>query len=207
MTRGVETTGTAKIRETTRLTLIRTGLGIIREKGFNNSGLQEILQASGVPKGSFYHFFASKEDFGLAIIEYDAGEHQREMERFLGDTSCGAVERLRRYFEAKCRYFESRRHREGCLLGNLGQELADQNETFRVRIERFFADWCAALAGCLKEAQKAREIPAHLSPDSLAAFLVNSWEGAITQMKITKRTEPLQLFMDFVFGVLLKPSS
>lgn len=191
-------------KDTTRVTLIQEGTRIIREKGYNNTGLQEVLQASGVPKGSFYHFFHSKEDFGLAIIGHDAEEHNIQLERYLGDESVSPMQRLRHYFEDKCESLESLRCREGCLLGNLGQELADQNEAFRVRIEQFFADWRVRLAQCLKQAQSAGELPSHLDADKLALFWLNSWEGALLQMKISKNPTPLRVFMDFMFGPLLQ---
>jgi TetR/AcrR family transcriptional repressor of nem operon len=191
-------------REDTRQVLIATGARIIREKGYNHAGLQEILQASGVPKGSFYHFFGSKEQFGLAVIEADAEAHDRELARFLDDRALAPLERLSRYFLYKCEVFESIRCREGCLLGNLGQELADQNETFRARIERFFADWQRAIADCLREAKSKSELPPDLDPDALAGFLVSSWEGAVLQMKVAKDTTPLRRFHTFVFGALLK---
>lgn len=190
-------------KDSTRSALLHAGARIIREKGYNHAGLQEILQISGVPKGSFYHFFASKEEFGLAIIASDTEAHNQEMERYFGDLSLSPLQRLRRYFEAKCEGFESLRCREGCLLGNLGQELADQNETFRLRIEAFFANWRSQLAVHLAEAQLAGEIPTHLEPNRLADFLVNSWEGALMQMKVRKDSTPLHIFMDLIFGTLL----
>lgn len=194
----------AKIsKDSTRSALLQTGARIIREKGYNHAGLQEILQMSGVPKGSFYHFFASKEDFGMAIIDCDAEAHDQEMERYFGNVSLSPLEKLRHYFAAKCEGFESLRCREGCLLGNLGQELADQNETFRLRIEAFFAHWRSQLANQLAQAQAAGEIPAHLEPNQLADFLVNSWEGALMQMKVRKDSTPLHIFMDLIFGTLL----
>ncbi|WP_218082669.1 TetR/AcrR family transcriptional regulator [Anthocerotibacter panamensis] len=191
-------------KDGTRVALIRVGLRILREKGYNHTGLQEILQASGVPKGSFYHFFDSKEAFGLAIIDHDIQEHHLLLERYLKDPTLSPVQRLYRYFADKCTDFATLHCREGCLLGNLGQELADQNETFRVRIEQFFRDWQARLAQCLKEAQQAGEIPAHLDTEQLAGFWINSWEGALLQMKITKSPAPLHAFMDVMFGTLLQ---
>ncbi|AGY60145.1 TetR/AcrR family transcriptional regulator [Gloeobacter kilaueensis] len=191
-------------RESTKQLLIRTGHRILREKGYSGTGLQEVLQSCNVPKGSFYHFFASKEDFGLAIIDYDAAQHKQELDSYLEDEHYTPLVRLRRYFEMKCQYFQARRHREGCLVGKLAQELAEQNETFRVRIERFFADWESDIARCLVRAQQAGEIPLHLDAHNLAAFLINSWEGALAQMKVNRSTLPLQIFMDFSFKILLQ---
>lgn len=191
-------------KESTKTALLKAGRGIIAEKGYNHTGIQEVLQAVGVPKGSFYHFFSSKEDFGLQILDDDAAQHDVVLEQYLGDETLTPITRLRAYFEMKIREFESLRCREGCLMATLGQELADQNETFRSRIARFFTDWRDQLAECLRQAQKAGEISTHWDTQELAEYCLNSWEGAIQQMKITKSVAPLQAFMKFTFESVLK---
>ncbi len=88
------------------------------------------MQATGVPKGSFYYYFKSKEDFGVEIIENDAREHSQFLDKYLKDETLSPLTHLRRYFEAKYEEFALLQYRDGCLLGNFSQELADQNERF-----------------------------------------------------------------------------
>jgi len=192
-------------KDTTKIALLKTGARFLKEKGYNHTGIQEVLQATGVPKGSFYYYFKSKEDFGLEIIENDACEHNRVLDHYLKDETFSPLTRLRRYFEAKYEEFASLQCREGCLLGNLGQELADQNERFRLRLEEIFAQWRDRYIDCLQQAQAVGEISSDLDVGVLADFCLNSWEGALQQMKVTKSPVPLQTFMSVMFDVVLKP--
>jgi TetR/AcrR family transcriptional regulator, transcriptional repressor for nem operon len=194
----------AILKEDTRLTLIRAGRQIIVEKGYNNAGIQEILLTASVPKGSFYHFFSSKEEFGLAIIDYDSQMHDRIVEQYLGDASLSPLNRLKRYFTFKLEEFETLQYREGCLFGNLSQEMADQNDRFRLRLQEATARWRDQFTDCIKAAQAAGEISKKHKAKDLAEFCLNSWEGALLQMKVAKSDLPLKNYIQFMFGVILK---
>lgn len=186
------------------MALLKTGARFFREKGYNHTGIQEVLQTTGVPKGSFYYYFKSKEDFGLEIIDNNASEHNWVLDSYLNDETLTPLTRLRRYFEAKCEEFTSLQCREGCLLGNLGQELADQNERFRLRLEEIFAQWRDRYVECLQQAQDTGEIPPHLDVRVLGEFCLNSWEGALQQMKVSKSPAPLKAFITVMFDLVLK---
>jgi TetR/AcrR family transcriptional regulator, transcriptional repressor for nem operon len=200
----VSTSGEVAIKEDTRLALIRAGRRIIVEKGYNHAGIQEILQVVGVPKGSFYHFFSSKEKFGLAIIDYDSQMHDRIVEEYLSDTSLSPLTRLKRYFFFKVEEFETLKYREGCLFGNLSQEMADQNERFRLRLQEATDRWRNQFAKCIQAAQNVGEISKSHSAEALSEFCLNSWEGALLQMKVSKSDAPLKNYTQFMFGVVLK---
>lgn len=191
-------------KDNTRLALIRAGRHFFVEKGFNHTGIQEILQTVGIPKGSFYHFFSSKEEFGLAVIDYDAQMHEQIVDRYLHDTSLSPLNRIKQYFAVKLEEFESLQYREGCLFGNLSQEMADQNERFRLRLHEATSQWRDRFAECIREAQVVGEISATQAASDLADFCLNSWEGALLQMKVTKSDVPLKTFIQFMFGVVLK---
>jgi TetR/AcrR family transcriptional regulator, transcriptional repressor for nem operon len=195
----------ADSKANTRAALLKSGRRIIVEKGYNHTGIQEVLQEVGVPKGSFYHFFSSKEDFGLEIINYDARLHEQVVEQYLGDTTLSPLNRIRQYFEDKLKEFQSLKYREGCLFGNLSQEMADQNERFRNRLQEVLSQWRDRFAQCLEEAQAAGEISAHWDAHELAEYCLNSWEGALLQMKVTKSEKPLQAFIKVTFETVLKP--
>ena len=193
---------TKQSKQDTRQALIDAGSAIISEKGFNNTGIEEILKAVGVPKGSFYYYFSSKSDFGLSIINNHAELYEKKLARYFGDTSMSPVKRLRKYFEDSRDDMQNNACRKGCLFGNLGQEMADQHEAFRLRLAEVFQDWCRALSDCIREAQQAGEIPAHFDADHLAEFCQCSWEGAILRSKVTKSAQPLDTFITYLFDEL-----
>ena len=191
-------------KEKTTATLLEAGKRIFLEKGYNHAGIEAILQEAGVPRGSFYYYFKSKEDFGLRVLDQFAATYNLELERALGDTALSPLERIRRLFEAKCERLESQQCRNGCLVGNLSQEMADQSDVFRTRLEEIFEGWVVRFADCLQEAQSAGEISPHLDVRELAGFWLNSWQGAVLRAKTERNTKPLRTFMNIMFGYVLQ---
>jgi TetR/AcrR family transcriptional repressor of nem operon len=191
-------------REKTRDVLLEAGKKTFLEKGYNNSGIEAILQAAGVPKGSFYYYFSSKEDFGLKVLDQFALCYDQQLDRTLGDTSVPPLNRLRNYFEFAFGKMESDQCRKGCLVGNLSQEMADQSEAFRARLEEIFESWVDRYAKCLREAQQAGEIGSDLDVRELAEFWLNSWQGAVLRAKTMRSTAPLKTFLGVMFGNLLQ---
>jgi len=191
-------------KQTTKSILLETGQRIFLERGYNNSGIETIVQAAGVPKGSFYHYFASKEDFGLQVLDRFAEDILANFERCLGDANLSPLERLRCYFEQGCVRLESRQCRNGCLVGNLSQELADQSEAFRSRLEAIFQTWRDRYAECLKNAKAPGEIAPDLDVMALAEFCLSSWQGAILSAKASRSVIPIRTFIDILFGHVLR---
>lgn len=190
-------------KEKTKAVLLEAGKRVFLEKGYNHAGIEAILQEAGVPKGSFYYYFDSKEDFGLQVLDSFAETYNANFDRDLGDRSVGPLERFRRYFEAACERIESQQCRNGCLAGNLSQEMAAQSEAFRARLEEIFNGWVQRYAEVLAEAQQLGEIPAHLDVHELADFWLNSWQGAVLRAKTIRSRVPLQIFLNVMFGSLL----
>lgn len=186
--------------------LIQVGKEIIVQQGFKASGLKNILTTANIPKGSFYYYFDSKEDFGLAIINDFAQEYRQRLENILGDRTYSPLVRLRNYFELKIADMEASGCTDGCLIGNLAQELSSQNEQFRDRLNQVFAEWEQYFVRCLQAAYEAGEISSDRHSD-LAKFILSSWEGAILQAKVTKSVLPMQTFVDILFTRVLTKSA
>ena len=188
----------------TKTILLETGKQFFLERGYNGSGIEAILQAVGVPKGSFYHYFSSKEDFALQVLDRFAEDIRANFERCQANRGGTPLARLRCYFEEAVTRLESRQCRNGCLVGNLSQELADQSEAFRERLEKIFEETSERYAMCLKEAQEAGEIPPDWDVHALAEFCLSSWQGAILRAKAARSTRPIRTFIDILFGSVLR---
>lgn len=193
-------------RTNKRNELIQVGKEIIVQQGFNAASLNEILTAAGIPKGSFYYYFPSKEDFGLAIVEDFANEYRDKINIFFGDKKYSPLTRLRNYFEFKIADMEACSCADGCLIGNLAQELSAQNELFRDRLNQVFIEWEQCFVRCLQAAYQAGEIKSDRHSD-LAKFILSSWEGAILQAKVTKSVVPMKIFVSILFDQVLSKSS
>jgi TetR/AcrR family transcriptional regulator, transcriptional repressor for nem operon len=183
--------------------LLEAGLETLHRRGFNGCGVQEIASTAGVPKGSFYNHFESKEELGAAVIERYWEQRAGSALRLLEEPGFGPRERLRRYFSALADKMGKRAYAGGCLIGNLGAELSDQSELIRVGVEAAFSGWVKALELCIREGQSGGEIRADFDAVVLASFLINAWEGAILRAKVVKNSAPLEEFKQIVFGNLL----
>jgi TetR/AcrR family transcriptional repressor of nem operon len=191
-------------KEKTRDLLIEAGKKIFLEKGYNSSGIESIVQEAGVPKGSFYYYFASKEDFGLRVLDKFAECIAERQERVLGNPLKPPLDRLRDDVEAVSQMLLSDQCRKGCLVGNLSQEMADQSESFRERLEEILESWVDRYAACLQEALLAGEIRPDLNVRELAEFWLNSLQGAILRAKTIRSSTPLKIFLDVMFGQILQ---
>ncbi len=187
--------------------LIRVGREIIVQRGFNSASLNDILTTASVPKGSFYYYFSSKEDFGLAIIDDFALQYQDKLKQLVEDGRSSPLTKLRNFFESKIAEMENSCCSDGCLIGNLAQELSAQNELFRDRLNQVFADWEEYFARCLRAAYEKGEIKEDSNLDDLAKFILSGWEGAILQAKVTKSVVPMQTFVKILFHQVLGKST
>jgi TetR/AcrR family transcriptional regulator, transcriptional repressor for nem operon len=181
--------------------LLTTGLRMLLERGYHNTGIQDVLVATKVPKGSFYHHFSNKEDFALGIIERYVNRTLARLDALLADESLSPLGRLRRFFEeARDGYVAEGHH--GCLLGALGQELAGVNETIRMTIERCLKTVAGRIAGGLEEACRVGELPPDVDTVGMADVLVDCWEGAALRMRLVKSAAPLDAVLNFYFGAV-----
>lgn len=190
-------------KRNTKAELLDHGVRLLLDHGYHSTGIQEVLKAAEVPKGSFYHHFGSKEDFGLQAAEQYADAGYQLLDAMLNDKSKAPLERVRGFFEQIFQDWSSGDCRHGCLLGNLGQELADVNEPFREFIARTMDRWTERIAQCLAEAQQDKSLPAESDPLLLAHALMDGFEGAALRMKLAKTPEPLERFISFYFGQVL----
>lgn len=194
---------TTSPRRDTREELLETGTRLFLEKGYSGTGLQDVLKQSGVPKGSFYHFFTSKEEFGGEVVEKYSREGLAQLEATLDQEGQGHLVRLRRFFEEAVGSMDECACRGGCLMGSLGQEVANVSEPIRERIVAEMQRWSDRVARCLRDAQAAGELCPELDATHLAELCLLSWEGALLQMRIQRSTRPLETFLGVFFDDLL----
>ena len=185
----------------TRDHLISTGLKVLHARGFHASGVQDITEAADVPKGTFYTHFDSKERFGAEVL----GRYwERRADRaiaILGDETQPPLTRLRRYFAGKTQ--GTGPFGKGCMIGNFAAEMAADSRLVRDRLAAVFAAWTQLLSRCIREAQTAGELHTTLDPETLAAFLIDSFEGAVLRTKVDRDGTALQRFETIVFSTIL----
>lgn len=189
---------------TTKDRILEAGAEIIHQKGYNHTGIQEILSAANVPKGSFYNYFKNKEDFGLQVIDRFQYHFEQMAKDFLEDSSLTPLKRIDRFLNASMDHFQNRGYTGGCPIGNLAQEMGDLSTAFRKKLRKVMESMVAAYSRVLAEAQSAGEISEHLDVNATAYFIVAGWHGAIIQMKLARDLAPLENHRKFIFDYLLK---
>ena len=187
----------------TKNKLLMVGAKYIHQKGFNNAGLQEILKEANVPKGSFYFYFKSKEQFGLEIIDVYLKFFEKDIGGDLFNKSIGGIKRIRNFFRTTMRELENANYSGGCPIGNLSLEMGDLNENFRVKLSEAFFMMEEKIYECLNDAQLAGEINQSIDIKSSASFIINSWEGAIVRVKAEKSNRPMELLEEIIFENIL----
>jgi TetR/AcrR family transcriptional regulator, transcriptional repressor for nem operon len=190
----------------TKSRLLDAGLSMLLEHGYNDLGIQALLEATGTPKGSFYHHFRDKEDFALQVVDrYMHGVHAG-LEGCLGDTSRSPLERVRLFFETTQEHYRTEGYM-GCLIGGLGQELSGVSEVFRRKIEECFSEIVEQLTACIEQARERGEIPPRANARHLASLLVDCWEGAALRSRLRREPAPLDAMLDFYFSAVAVTTS
>ncbi|GAA6171412.1 TetR/AcrR family transcriptional regulator [Colwellia sp. KU-HH00111] len=188
----------------TKAALIRSGLEQLTESGFASSGIDQILKRVNVPKGSFYHYFASKEAFGQAVIDSYASYFADKLDACLLDESYSPLTRLSNFVE-KAKMGMARHHfKRGCLVGNLGQEIELLPESFRQQLITIFNNWQQRLSHCFIMAQKQHELSSSADCERLAELFWVGWEGAVSRAKLVQNNQPLDNFFQHFIATLPK---
>ena len=156
--------------------ILNAGLEVFYEHGFHGSGVQDVVDQAGVPKGSFYNHFKSKEALGLEVLDtyWSAGSAARSE---LQATGTAPLKRIDRHLAA------FGYDKNGCLIGNFCAELAGIEE-FRTRIAELFQSWRAEVATCIREGQEDGTIRDDAKAENLAEHIVEGIQGAQLKAKI-----------------------
>lgn len=182
----------------TQQQLIDQGIAMLLRHGYHDLGIAALLEKTKIPKGSFYHHFESKEDFGLKVIEAYMQEVHAGLDQCLGDKTVPPLKRVRRFFEGTTEKYRGEGYL-GCLLGGLGQELSGVSDAFRLKVEACFSEIAQRIASCLREAVKCGDLPKGTDATKLAQLLVNCWEGAALRTRLQRNPAPLREMLDFYF--------
>ncbi|UQN08158.1 TetR/AcrR family transcriptional regulator [Deinococcus sp. QL22] len=186
----------------TREKILKVAHGLVMVRGFNNTGLSEILKEAGVPKGSFYHYFPSKDDLGFALLDRFSAALLADLNQFFSTHEGTALEALRAYFEHLTVLFKDEFSLCNCLLGNLGQELAAQHEGFRRAVKQHFDEIEQCLAEQFERAKREGDLDSSVNSLSLARLLFSGWEGSLIRAKLEQSADQPAAFIQFFFDRL-----
>ena len=178
--------------------ILRAGLELMKIYGYNGTGVKDIVDAAGVPKGSFYNYFESKETFAINALEAVADDNYRIGRELLAAGGASPLGQLQYFFEQHALRLSADEFKVGCFFGNLGQEMSDSNEVIREKVKQILKLSTRLIKEVLDEAKKAGEIEQAAQTDIMAEFIFNAWEGAQLHMKASKSREPLDVFLEML---------
>ncbi|MDF2634031.1 MAG: transcriptional regulator, TetR family [Pelosinus sp.] len=193
--------------ERTKQDLLEVGLSLFEQKGFNATGIQEIATLTGIPKGSFYNYFSSKEDFGVAVIRYYTDINMERWSNSL-DTATekeDSYKALRMAFLAITEEYRCAKIKKGCLLGNLAAEISEASEECRLALQQSVNEYKTILAEHLLVGQQMGKVRSDLPAQCLADLVWDCWQGSLLRMKIEKSVEPVNNNLELLFHHMLLP--
>ena len=182
--------------------IVTAGMTLLHSKGFNATSVQDITEAAGVPKGSFYNHFTSKEELGVEVLQrytHQAGE----IGAVLGASSLPPREWLRGYFGKLVESNIASEFNAGCMLGNFSTELSNQSPAIRHQARQSFASMGAMLEDVIAQGQRDGSIGNQQSAAELANFTADAWQGAVLRAKAEKDRAPLDRFVEMVLNRIL----
>ena len=184
--------------------LLRVGMQVVHERGFGGASVRDIVQAAGVPQGSFTNHFTSKEAFGLEVIDLYFAASLEAIQQTLRNDALPPLQRLRAWIDNGKNQLNQDSMKNGCLFGNFTAESSDCGEAIRLRLVEVFAELQAALAYCLRAAVAAGEVAPATDCDEVAGFIVASLQGANLLAKAQRSPVPVERFKEILFSLVLR---
>ena len=182
--------------------IVNAGMTLLHSKGFNATSVQDITEAAGVPKGSFYNHFTSKEELGVEVLQRYS-EQAGQVGALVGESPLPPRERLRQHFDCMVQANVASEFNAGCMLGNFSTELSNQSPAIRRQARQSFASLAAMLEQVIAQGQRDGSIANQQPAAELANFTADAWQGAVLRAKAEKDRTPLDRFVDMVLNRIL----
>ncbi|SFK51799.1 TetR/AcrR family transcriptional regulator [Methylophaga sulfidovorans] len=175
--------------------ILNHGIQLLMRNGYHGTGIKLILDTVQVPKGSFYSYFESKENFTSEAISHYIAPFISRLQFFLNKTELNGHQAVKAYFESLIKDLEQSDYSGGCLLGDMMGEISSASELCRQTLLASVNDYCQLIAQGLNEAQQQGIVRQDMTADVMAKLLFDHWQGALLHMKIEKSTQPLKRCM------------
>jgi TetR/AcrR family transcriptional repressor of nem operon len=190
-------------RVSNRDKILTNGLQVMLERGYVGASVRDIVEAAGVPQGSFTNHFASKEAFSLEVLDLYFANSRVVIGETLRNDALPPLKRLRAYVDASISAIRKHDSKNGCLVGNFSAEASDHSEIIRKRVSDIYAELREAVAYCLKAAVKAGELPRNLKISEVADFIVAGLQGAFLVSKVERDLAFAENFKKTLFSTVL----
>jgi len=190
--------------EENKTRLLDAGVLLFSQRGYHGVGLKELLAQVNVPKGSFYNYFESKEDFAVQAISYYGDSFISMLIKETQLDGRTAVRRFEAVFDLLIKVFEHKNYTDGCLVADMATEIGDVSEICRHTLAKTLDKFSQCFAGIMAQGQADGSIRTDITVEDLAAFTLDAWEGALIRMRLKKDKAPLlqskRLILQYIAG-------
>lgn len=177
-----------------RIDILHEGISLMRQTGYHRTGIQDILKACNIPKGSFYNFFESKENFTIEAIRLYARQLMEIIDTIEREPITTPMEKIEKFFRTIQRFYNKNEFKYSCLLGNLATELSAENENFAKEIRRQMRAIKERMLKIIREGQEQKLLIGSWDTEQINHFIFDSFFGALTRMKYEKNNDSIELF-------------
>ena len=157
--------------------ILKVGYDVIRKNGYHHVGINQILKEAGIPKGSFYNFFESKEDFAKQVIENYGKNNSRFLREYFQNSEVGPIETLKNFYEMMIGINEKDEFQSGCIINKMSLEVGRTNSSFAELLNQHFSGWVEIIAEVVQQGQDNGEITQKQSAKELAGLHRAAGEG------------------------------
>jgi len=179
--------------------ILNTGYEVLRKNGYHNVGINKVLKEADIPKGSFYNFFESKEDFANQVVVHYAENNQKWMQQFFKETKLTPMNALKSFYTTLIGYNEKDDFSSGCLLNLLSNEIGRVNDNLAHSVNHYFIGWLTILDSVILKGQELGEITDTFSSLEIAEYLHSSFYGTFSRMKVTRNRVYMDTWFDMSF--------
>lgn len=183
--------------------ILDAGLECFHTKGYNGTGVKDIVDAAGVPKGSFYNYFESKEAFAIEALDRLYSQRLQDLRQTLLEGEGPVVERILGLYEQIVAESMAQECFGGCLVGNLCQEMAETCEAIRDKAGELMDGHIGVFAEAIAKGQGEGSINTSLDARAMAEFLFAAWEGTLIKMKADRSRHAFDVFLKHAKIILL----
>jgi TetR/AcrR family transcriptional repressor of nem operon len=172
--------------------IVRKGVDLFREQGYNNTGINDILETCHISKGSFYNHFRSKEGYGIKVIDYYGDTLLEYMIGKLRSGDGSPVEKLEELYISFIEIVEREEIKSGCLINNISNEMGGLNDQLAEVADQNFRKWIDEITGIVAKGQAINQIRNDLEALKIAEYIHASFFGSLSRMKVTRNTDSLK---------------
>jgi TetR/AcrR family transcriptional repressor of nem operon len=196
------TAATLSKGERTRRRIIGHATQLIYDKGYGKTTIEDVMEAAGVTKGSFYFHFSSKEELGYAVIDNASSLILGSIKGVFDQQNLAPIQRLELMLRGVQGMVEEAECTRGCILGNLALEMSNVHDGFRSKLAEVFRGWSSLIAGVLEAMKESGELPQDFDSAAYAYFMVSALEGGIIMSKVSLDPSPMRNCIDLIFRQL-----